>query len=158
MARTETMTVRLSPETRWALEILSRIENQSVTATAQTAIENHIASKIEELKKSKAASAQLLENAQKKLAVAPYSRVLALSETCGDLMNVIEGRTLALLEELGVISPRDDAPGFDFEPILLRLVWDRFAETAERADLDVRDMVELKNYVSETREDLGIIP
>ena len=73
-------------------------------------------------------------------------------------MNVVEGRTLALLEELGVISPRDDAPGFDFEPILLRLVWDRFAATAERADLDVRDMVELKNYVSETREDLGIIP
>ena len=154
MARTETMTVRLSPEIRWALEILSRIGNQSVTATAACAIENHILSRIAELKLTAPDDARVLENALKQKALAPYSRVVALAETGPDIMNLSELRTLSLLEDLGAISPKDDAPGFAFDPPLLRAIWCRFAAAAETDDIEVDVLVELKAFVAEAKSRL----
>jgi hypothetical protein len=154
MARTETMTVRLSPETRWALEVLSRIDGQSVTATAACAIENHILARIEELKVTSPDDAKVLENALKQKAPKPFSRVIALAETGPDIMNLSELRTLSLLEDLGAITPKDDAPGFDFDPVLLRAIWRRFTAAAETDDIDVDVLVELKAYVAEAKSRL----
>jgi hypothetical protein len=149
----ETITVRLSPQMKWALEILARIERRTLSGVVEDALIRHVKLSTEEV-------AEKTHNPKYRYALsAPFaefqpneefSRVLALYFVDEFLLSYSEKRTVKLLENLELLrrNPAKDwevmkgvtARWYDFHPLLIDLIWNDVKTAAKDEPPDMSSL------------------
>ena len=151
--RSETLTIRLPPATRWALELLARIERTSVASVVQTAVDIRIKSEIIRIAGDGALppEARVLDEALFTKNALPHDRVFNLARTAPTLLTREEASTLRLLEDLKVLTTNevlsDSGPShyeFDYNPLVVRILWPELMGLLAKREPTLEDLKELK--------------
>ena len=136
--RTETLTIRLSPASRWCLELLARVQATSVAAQVQDAVSDRLNAEIQRLKQAdddlRSAGFALHQALENPTATA-YERVIQLRCLAPELLTRSEWQTLKLLEDLRLLRIDSIEEGDEliarYDPLIMRAVWTKVEEAAE---------------------------
>jgi hypothetical protein len=162
--RTETLTIRLPPSSRWCLELLARIRSTSVAAQVQDAVSEKLNIEISRLKNTNAGenSTELLRSfglalhqALENPTASPYERVLHLRCNAPELLTRSEWQTIRLLEDLRLlrIVPIDEGDELlaRYDPLVLRTMWTAVDEAAQ-TELDVDVLARLAADIEKAKQ------
>lgn len=157
----ETITVRISPQSKWALETLARIENKSLSAVVEDAVMRHVketSAEIYKMGKHNLAAA-LMGRALLPWAGDESNRVLTMLMMDESVLSYGELRTVRLLENLELLK-RNRAKDreidgeacihwYDYNPLLIALIWD---DTKSAAQDEPPNLAKLEALLGKVRE------
>lgn len=136
--RTETLTIRLSPASRWCLELLARVHATSVAAQVQDAVSDRLNAEIQRLKQADddlRSAGFALHQALTNTTATAYERVIHLRCSAPELLTRSEWQTLKLLEDLRLLRIDSIEEGDEliarYDALVIRAVWAKVEEAAE---------------------------
>ena len=161
--RDTTTTIRLSPNQRWAAEVSSRIKGISLSKLLQNACDEAIERHTRELLDDGIdGAAGLLILAKNDKAALPYERVIQLAERAHKLLTVREARTIQLLKDLNVLNELliepDDGPDYfryEFNPLVLRVIWSEAEAAAATTSPGIEEITKLIALAADAKSALG---
>lgn len=137
-ARTETLTIRLSPASRWCLELLARVHTTSVAAQVQNAVDARLNDEIRRLKQADddlRSAGFALHQALTNTTATAYERVIQLRCLAPEILTRSEWQTLRLLEDLRLLRIDSIEDGDEliarYDPLVIRALWAKVEEAAE---------------------------
>lgn len=142
--RTETLTIRLSPASRWCLELLARVQATSVAAQVQDAVSERLNAEILRFKQADngalCSAGFALHQALENPTATVYERVIHLRCSAPELLTRNEWQTLKLLEDLRLLRIDSIDEGDEliarYDPLVMRATWAKVEDAAE-SELDV---------------------